>query len=133
MSVSGDPERMLKNVLRKIKKGAHFVVTQPVYDIKAARRVFEKLKDVPVIAGIMPLVSYRNAEYLHYEVPGIEIPEEFLRRMKGKSGREGELEGIEIAVEVIEGIIDLVNGILFMPPLGKYRLIPEILEKLGEI
>ncbi len=133
MSVSGDPERMLKNVLRKIKKGAHFVVTQPVYDVKAARQVFEKLKDVPVIAGIMPLVSYRNAEYLHYEVPGIEIPEEFLRRMKGKSGREGELEGIEIAIEVIEGIIDLVNGILFMPPLGRYRLIPEILEKLGKI
>lgn len=135
MKIPDDPEKELEGVLRKIKKGAHFVVTQPVFDTEKAIRAFKFLREkgIPIVAGILPLISYKNAEYLHFEVPGIEIPHEFLQRMMGKSGEAGESEGIRIAVEILEKIFTEVNGILIMPPLGKYYLASRLVSEFFAI
>ncbi len=132
--ISGDPEKIIQGVLKKIRKGAHFVVTQPVFNTKKARIIFDMIREagIPIIAGLMPLISYKNAEYLHNEVPGIEIPEDYLKRMKGKSGEAGEEEGVNIALEILVNILDFVNGVLFMPTLGRYYMISRILERIEE-
>ncbi len=132
MRVSGDPYKNFENIMKKIRKGAHFVVTQPVFNTDKAKIIFELLREagIPVIAGLMLLISYKNAEYLHNEVPGIEIPENYIERMKGKSGDAGEEEGVRIALEILNDILDLANGILFMPTLGRYHIVSRILERL---
>ena len=82
---------------------------------------------VPIILSVLPLVSSHNAEYIHYEVPGITIPEPYLKRMEGKSGKAGEKEGISIARELLKELSSLADGMLLIPPLNKYHLIEAIL------
>ncbi len=125
----GSSTKDIEMAIEKIKKGAHFIITQPIFDLELARKNLSLLqqKGIPVIASILPLVSFRNAEYIHYEVPGISIPEELLHRMEKTKAREGEKEGILIAREIFKELKSLANGILFMPPLGKFYLVEEIL------
>ncbi len=106
---------------RKLKNGAHFIITQPVFDIPGCRKTLESFKSsgIPILVGFMPLISGRNAEYIHFEVPGISIPDEFLQRMEGKRGREGEKEGAVISRRLVRELAPYTDGILFMPPLGK--------------
>jgi homocysteine S-methyltransferase len=82
---------------------------------------------VPVLVGLMPLVSERNAEFLHNEVPGIRLPDEVLRRMRGLSGAEGVRAGMAIARELVDGGRGLAGGFTLMPPFGKVELALELL------
>ncbi len=119
----------LERARRKVEAGARFLVTQPVYDAEEFERSLEKLRQlgVPIIVSIMPVLSGRNAEYLHYEVPGIYLPRWLLARMEGKSGKEGEREGIKIAREIFSRLKDKVEGVLFIAPFERYRVLEEIL------
>jgi len=82
-----------------------------------------------VLVGIMPLVSERNAEFLHNEVPGIVLPEGVRERMRGKSGEAGVAEGLAIARELVVAGQGLgVRGFYLIPPFGKVELLPELLE-----
>ena len=130
LGIGTDRVKELETARVKAGKGAHFVITQPVFEIKESSRTLEDLREagIPVILSIMPLVSGRNAEYIHYEVPGISIPRNYLGRMEGSEGSAGEREGIRIAREIIHELRPLCSGILYMPPLGKYHLIAELLE-----
>ena len=83
---------------------------------------------IPILPGVLPLVSGRNAEFLHNEVPGIVIPEEIRQRMAGKSGAEGIREGLAIAREFIEAAIDRVGGFYLIPPFGKYEIALELVK-----
>jgi methionine synthase / methylenetetrahydrofolate reductase(NADPH) len=116
----------------KLSKGARFVVSQPVFDVEAFRPLLESLqaRGVIVMLSVMPLISLRNAEYLHYEVPGITIPPGHLARMEGKAGKQAIGEGVAIAQETIRALRPLCQGILVMPPLEKYRLVGAILDGL---
>jgi homocysteine S-methyltransferase len=108
---------------KKIRAGAAFVQTQPVFSrqvIKELRRRSRSLR-IPVLIGIMPLVSERNAEFLHNEVPGIELPDEVRLRMRGKSGEDGVREGLAIARELIVGAAD-AGGFYLIPPFGRVEL-----------
>ncbi len=129
LGIGSNPDRELEAARQKTSKGAHFVITQPVFHIRESVRTLEGLRDagIPVILGIMPLVSGRNAEYIHYEVPGISIPEPYLKRMEGTEGRSGEQEGVKIAREIIRELRPVTSGILIMPPLERFRLLEEIL------
>jgi methionine synthase I (cobalamin-dependent)/5,10-methylenetetrahydrofolate reductase len=129
LGIGSNREKELNAARSKIRKGAHFVITQPVFQIQESARTLEDLHEagIPVILSIMPLVSGRNAEYVHFEVPGISIPQNYLGRMEGTEGSEGEQEGIRIAREIIQALRPLCSGILYMPPLGKYHLIAEFL------
>ena len=115
---------------KKIANGARFAQTQPVYDAARLREMAERTDQlgIPVLPGILPLVSERNCEYLHNEVPGIVIPEEVRRRMHGKEKEAGVAEGLAIAREFIAEVRDLVGCFYLIPPFGKYDLAVQLVE-----
>jgi homocysteine S-methyltransferase len=86
---------------------------------------------LPVLVGVLPLVSYKNAEFLHNEVPGMQIPEEIRERMRKTAGGEAaRKEGVKIAREMLFAVRDRVQGAYLMPPLGRYELALEVLDGL---
>ena len=119
----------LQRAREKIGAGAGFLATQPVFDPDYLEKMLEQLEalNVPIMVTIMVLLSWRNAEFLHYEVPGIYLPEWILKRMEGKNGREGIKEGIAIAKELIKRIKEKVGGLLIVTPLERYDLVEEVL------
>jgi len=130
MGVGGDdPAVELERVEAKIEKGAHFVITQPVFDTGGADERIAKVRErgVAVIVSIIVLSSFKNAEYLHYEVPGIRIPEGYLARMEEKTGREAEREGVSIARELLSAMMGISDGVLLIVPSGKFHFVEEVL------
>jgi len=111
----------LSRVKSKIEAGAGFLMTQPVFDIKTFSKFIERIREfkIPIFAGVMPLFSSQQAEYLHNEVPGISIPEDIRKR--------ADKEGVEIIKEIISELKDLVNGICIMVPKTRYSILKELL------
>lgn len=123
-------EGQLRKLGKKVAAGARFVQTQPVYSARVLDELLEKTAPfrVPVLVGILPLVSERNAEFLHNEVPGITLPEAVRERMRGKQGEAGVREGMAIARELIEAGRGRCGGYYLMPPFGKVELALELME-----
>jgi homocysteine S-methyltransferase len=121
-------ENEVKRFQRKVQAGARFIMTQPVFDIETARRVTESARPlgVPLMLGIMPLVSERNADFLHHEVPGIDVPENIRERMKGKRGESGRAEGVRISKELMEEIAPEVQGFYMITPMNRYEMICDL-------
>ena len=119
----------LRRLERKATAGARFVQTQPVYSAQVLAMMLERTAplNIPVLVGILPLVSERNAEFLHNEVPGITLPDEVRRRMKGKRGDSGVKEGLAIARELVAAGRGKVGGWYLMPPFGKVNLALELM------
>lgn len=129
-----DEENEIKNLKRKLKAGADFFLTQPIYDSQKAKAFLNKFAesngaplDKPILVGILPLVSVKHANFLHNEVPGIIIPEETRTRME-KAGEGASKEGVRIAVELIEQIKAWAQGVYIMPQFHRYDLVAEIIE-----
>lgn len=128
-----DLENEIKNLHRKVKAGADFFLTQPVYNPNDGPRVLEAYEakygklEKPILAGILPLVSVRHANFLHHEVPGIFIPEEMRSRIEA-AGEEGAKAGVEIAVELAEQFKAWARGVYIMPQFHKYDMVAEIIE-----
>jgi len=125
-----DLSGQLRKLEKKIAAGAEFIQTQPVYDVASVERLIKETASlqIPLLLGIMPLVSERNAEFLHNEVPGIHLPESVRARMHGKSGAEGIEEGMAIARELLEaGRRVGVGGFYLIPPFGKVELAVELM------
>jgi len=121
--VAVEPERELQRYAQKIDSGAEFAITQPVFDPEALFRFLdlagELRKPIPVIAGIYPLVSFRNAEFMNNEVPGVVVPQWILERMSAcKSKEDSRSTGIEIAREIRDAIAARVSGFQVSAPLG---------------
>ncbi len=128
-----DFERELKRLAWKVEAGAEFAVTQPVFDIQQLDRFLKAAEGfrIPIVGGIWPLVSLRNAEFLANEVPGVTVPDEILQRMRVASelGREEALaEGVTIAREMLREVRDRLSGAQVSAPLGR---VPVALEVLG--
>ena len=121
-------EVQVARLAKKVANGARFAQTQPIYDLKILELMLERTAHlgIPILPGVLPLVSGRNAEFLHNEVPGIVIPDEIRRRMAGKVGEDGVSEGLAIAREFIEGAIDRVGGFYLIPPFGKHQIAVEL-------
>lgn len=121
----------------KVEAGAEYAITQPVFDTEQLRQFLTKIAHVriPIIAGIWPLVSFRNAEFLHNEVPGVNVTPEILERMRiasDKGKEEAREEGIAIARESLLEVRDLIQGVQVSAPFGnvKYALqVFDVLEK----
>lgn len=113
---------------KKVANGARFVQTQPLYDLDRLDEMLARTAHlgVPILPGILPLVSERNCEFLHNEVPGIVIPEPIRRRMRGKEKEAGIREGLAIAREFIAAARDRVGGFYLVPPFGKYEIAVEL-------
>jgi methionine synthase I (cobalamin-dependent)/5,10-methylenetetrahydrofolate reductase len=128
-------ETELERYRRKVEAGAEFVLTQPVFDVRKLETFLERTKELrlPTIVGILPLLSHRNAEFLHNEVPGMQIPPEVMKRMEGVGGDEAaRREGILIAREAVAEVraLEGVRGVYIMPPFGRYPMALEVLEVL---
>lgn len=125
-----DMSGQVRRLEKKVAAGARFVQTQPVYDGAVAEEMLERLAplEIPVLVGILPLVSERNAEFLHNEVPGIRLPDRVRRRMRGTSGEQGVAEGMAIARELVDGLAGKAGGFYLMPPFGKVELAVKVMD-----
>ncbi|MBX6353483.1 MAG: bifunctional homocysteine S-methyltransferase/methylenetetrahydrofolate reductase [Thermoflavifilum sp.] len=117
-------DKALERLRRKVEAGADFVMTQPVFDPQLMERIARAAETVgvPVFIGIMPLVSARNAWFLHHEVPGIRIPEPILARMAEAPSEQAAEEGLRIATELVDHALTLFRGIYLITPFLRYRL-----------
>jgi len=126
-----DYERELRRLEGKRDAGAELVMTQPVYDPDVLDRFLKDIEPLgmPVLVGLLPLASYRNAEFLHNEVPGMRIPEDIRERMRvAGGGPDGRAEGVRIAREMLDAVKDRVQGAYIMPPFGRYELALRVIE-----
>ena len=115
----------------KIEAGAEYLITQPVFDIRILEQFMKRIAHVklPLICGIWPLVSYRNAEFMNNEVPGASVPPDILERMRRTTTKEeGFLEGVKIARETYEQIRGEVAGVQLSAPLGRIEGVFMVLE-----
>jgi 5,10-methylenetetrahydrofolate reductase len=112
----------------KLAAGAEFVMTQPIFDPALAKTTFEKTRHlgVPVLVGVMPLLNSRNAEFLHNEVPGINIPDSIRERLRGKDGPAGNAEGLAVARDLIRSVLEYFGGVYLITPLLRYDLTAEL-------
>ena len=130
-----DVEREIKVLQRKISNGADFFLTQPVYEPEKAQAFLDQYAEQhgelkhPILVGILPLYNLRHTNFLHHEVPGIQIPASIQERIR-KAGEQSAKEGINIAIEQIEQIKAWGQGIYLMPPFNRFEIAAEIIEKV---
>lgn len=127
-----DPDRELSRFAWKVDAGADFAVTQPVFDPRQLEVFLKRVESfrIPVVAGIWPLVSLRNAEFLANEVPGVSVPEDILRRMREaqEQGREAALaQGVAIAREMLAGVRGAVQGVQVSAPFGRVEVALDVI------
>jgi homocysteine S-methyltransferase len=124
-----DLEFELERLHRKIEAGAKFIMTQPVFDTDLFFDFLDRFNrpDLPVLVGILPLVSYRNAEFYHNEVPGMQVPEWIREKLQPIDDREKAAQtGIEIAAEALKACAPRAQGAYIMPPFGRVELALEV-------
>ncbi|MBC8061452.1 MAG: bifunctional homocysteine S-methyltransferase/methylenetetrahydrofolate reductase [Clostridiaceae bacterium] len=122
----------LSRMEKKIQRGASFFLTQPIYEDKAieALKRIKKEYNVKILGGILPIVSYKNAQFLNNELSGVNIPNSYVDRFKLDMNKaEAEKVGIDMAVEIANKIKDYVDGIYFMTPFNRVEMIIEIMNK----
>ncbi|MDX9802364.1 MAG: bifunctional homocysteine S-methyltransferase/methylenetetrahydrofolate reductase, partial [Spirochaetia bacterium] len=125
-------EREIERCFLKAEAGADFFITQPVFDPDILLDFMEKIKEtnVPLMAGIWPLASYRNALFLNNEVPGVSIPEHIMKRMEKTETKEAALrEGILIAREILETVRSKVCGVQVSPPFGVIQTAVDVIRE----
>jgi homocysteine S-methyltransferase len=127
---ASDVDVHIERLRKKIAAGAHFIMTQPVFDVSLLKETLAQIGDIkiPILAGIMLLHNYKLAEYIHHEVPGIVIPQSILDRMRD-AGEKGAQEGLKIAAELVEQMGSMVQGVYLMPH-GKYEGCSELVKML---
>ena len=126
-------ELEIKRMLKKVEKGGTFFLTQPIFDpeVISFLRQLETGPEVKILAGIMPLVSYKNALFINNEIPGISIPENYMDRFEPAMDREtAEQVGIELAVEISCQIRKYVDGFYFITPFNRVEMVSEIIKRL---
>jgi homocysteine S-methyltransferase len=123
--------REVARLREKKAAGAELVMTQPVYDPRVLERFLDDCAPLglPVLVGLLPLASYRNAEFLHNEVPGMQVPDEVRERMrKAGTGAAARKEGVAIAREMLGAVRHRVAGAYIMPPLERHELALEVID-----
>lgn len=128
-----DPDHEVKNLRRKIRAGADFFITQPIYQSQDGVPVLSRYEgqfgklEKPVLVGILPLVNSRHAAFLNHEVPGISIPDAIMRRID-QAGERAAQEGVKIAVELISQVRSWAQGVYLMPQFSRYDLIADVID-----
>jgi homocysteine S-methyltransferase len=121
----------------KVEAGAEYAITQPVFDTDQLKRFLKLIEHVkiPIVAGIWPLISYRNAEFMHNEVPGVNVTPEILERMRVASDigkEEAREEGIAIARDSLLEVKDVIQGVQVSAPFGNVRYALQVFEVLEQ-
>ncbi|MDR7553854.1 MAG: bifunctional homocysteine S-methyltransferase/methylenetetrahydrofolate reductase [Armatimonadota bacterium] len=125
---AADLDREARILDRKVRAGADFICTMPVYEPEALDR-FERIGGripLPVLVGVLPLVSSRHAEFLHNEVPGLVVPEAVRARLRAAA--DGREEGLRMAEELIRALAGRVAGIYLIPSFGRYDTVIELVK-----
>lgn len=130
-------EREVRRFYWKIDAGAEFAITQPIFDPEQLIRFLDMVSsfsNIPILAGIWPLQSYRNAEFLNNEVPGVSIPEWILKEMEACEGdKDKEMEkGVEIAKYIFDEIYKMVQGVQIAAPLNRWVSAVSLLSYIKE-
>jgi len=128
-----DLEYELRRLDWKVKAGAEYAITQPVFDVAQLEHFLGRIESLrlPIVAGIWPLLSYRNAVFMNNEVPGVSVPDEVMERMRvasEKSKEHGLREGVAIARETLERVRNRVAGVQVSAPLGRVDLALEVFD-----
>ncbi|MEZ4873228.1 MAG: bifunctional homocysteine S-methyltransferase/methylenetetrahydrofolate reductase [Bdellovibrionales bacterium] len=123
---AANQELEIKRYKYKIEAGAHYAITQPIYNVDAYVQFMEKTgsDSIPIIMGIWPLVSLRNAEFLKNEVPGVSVPDWVISEMEkaGDDKEEAVKRGLEIAVKTMEQASSLVSGFQVSAPFNRVKV-----------
>lgn len=133
---SENMERELRRFEYKVKAGANFALALPVFDVAKLEAFLKRIEPItggrfPVLAGIWPLTSFRNAEFLNNEVPGITIPPAIMERMRqADTGDKARAEGVKISQEALLEIRDMVQGVQVAAPFGRYAMAVEVAQVL---
>jgi 5,10-methylenetetrahydrofolate reductase len=125
-----DTGREISRLHQKKEAGAEFVITQPVFDIAQFESFIRRIEGlgIPVLAGLWPLVSYKNAEFMNNEVPGVVVPASILDRMyRVGSGPESIREGIQIARELLKQMEGMIQGVQISAPFGRAQYALDVL------
>jgi len=131
-------EEELRRFEFKLQGGANFAVTQPVFDVEQLARFLQRLESagarrIPVVASLWPLTSYRNAEFMNNEVPGVSVPPAVMERMrKADTGERARAEGLKISQEMLLQLRHLVQGVQIVAPFGRYAMAVEVAQILKE-
>ena len=132
-----DLDYELRRLDWKVKAGAEYAITQPVFDAKQLETFLRRIEHMklPIVAGIWPFLSYRNAQFMNNEVPGVSVPDDVMERMRiaSEKGKEfGLREGVAIARETLERVRGAVAGVQVSAPLGRVDLALQVFEGLVE-
>ena len=129
--VAEDPDREIERMRRKIDAGARWFQTQPVYDLDLLDRFLDRAGGcpVPLVVGVLPLHSFRHAEFLHNEVPGITIPDPVRARLRSAGDRALRV-GIDMARALVQKIRERNAGAYLMPSFGRFEVVAEVLDVL---
>jgi methylenetetrahydrofolate reductase (NADPH) len=120
-------EHEVKRLEKKVASGCQFIVTQPVYDEKTAKKIHRATShlNVPVMMGILPLLSHKHAVFLHNKVDGIAVPESLRQGMK--KAKDPVKEGVLQAKRMLELARQLYSGACIMPPFDRFDILKDIL------
>lgn len=129
-----DFDEEMKRFYWKVDAGAEFAVTQPVFDTALLERFIEYIEKrkirIPIIAGIWPLTSFKNAEFMNNELPGVSVPDWIMKRMSESGGGKDAMKtGVEIAADILRRVLPIINGAQVSAPFNRYRLALEVLGK----
>ncbi|MDQ5851584.1 MAG: bifunctional homocysteine S-methyltransferase/methylenetetrahydrofolate reductase [Chloroflexota bacterium] len=126
-----DVDHEIEKFRLRVEAGAQFAMTQIAYDAEGLRDFLRRIgpSPIPILLGILPLQSFRQALFLLNEVPGIAPTEEALERMQA-AGADGRKEGVKMAQELLREVRDLVHGVYIMPSFGRYEVAVEVIEAL---
>jgi len=130
-----DYDREIRRLEEKKAAGAELIMTQPVYDPRTLEKFLDDVAPfgLPVMVGLLPLASHRNAEFLHNEVPGMSIPAEYRTRMaRVGSGPEARAEGVKIAQEALASVKHRVAGAYIMPPFNRVDAAVAVLDAVKD-
>lgn len=130
-------DRAVSRLEKKIEHGADYFISQPVYSKEKIEEIYEATKhlEAPIYIGIMPLTSFRSAEFLHHEVPGIKLSDEVLERMKACEGDKAleALEGVAIAKELLDTATKYFNGIYLITPFLRYEMTAQLMQFIKQL
>jgi len=128
-----NPDEEARRFDWKVEAGAEYVVTQPVFDLDLLETFLKRTEQhrLPIICGIWPLTSYRNAEFMVNELR-VPVPEAYMERMRNaESAEAARAEGVAIAREMVERVRPMVAGVQLSAPFGRYQMAIEVAEAIG--
>ena len=124
-------ELEIERLERKVEAGVHIAFTQPLFEMKTLESFLKKIHhlSIPLMLGIIPLRSYKHADFLHNEIPGMRIPDQIRNRMR-EAGKDAPAHGVRIARDFLKEAKAAVAGVYVMPPFRKYSVIEDLLSVL---